>query len=305
MKNKTGSKYEGLESQEYWAERMQDKDKARKKSEDQQIKEMIKLYEKAGAEAKKELNNLLIEYGINDNNIMELLNPKEYKDYVSAVNNLQEWAENNGDIELMARVERMKARGYITKQAALIDAIDTELSKAASAANSSLEDFLYKTFTDVTSELGELFDFKIVIPKEEILQLINYPWAGMQFSDRIWANKDKLINFIKQDITTGIIKGESYKTISEKLSNRLSSSYYEAERLVRTEANYAANQGQLKGFIELGITKGKYHARLDSRTSQDCNDLDGTIINLNNCVVGENYPPLHPFCRSVVIPIIE
>ena len=74
--------------------------------------------------------------------------------------------------------------------------------------------------------------------------------------------------------------------------------YYQAERLVRTETNYAMNQGHLEGYKASEVV-GEYEilAFLDSRTSKICNEMDGKRFKLTEAQVGVNYPPFHPFAE--------
>ena len=36
-------------------------------------------------------------------------------------------------------------------------------------------------------------------------------------------------------------------------------------------------------------------------TSKTCRDLDGQVFEVNDARVGENYPPMHPWCRSTTV----
>ena len=44
---------------------------------------------------------------------------------------------------------------------------------------------------------------------------------------------------------------------------------------------------------------------LDSRTSKICNELDGKRFKVKDRQAGTNYPPMHPFCRSTTIAVID
>lgn len=92
--------------------------------------------------------------------------------------------------------------------------------------------------------------------------------------------------------------------MSKDLMNRCDVLYYQAARLVRTETNYVMNQGHLNGYKDAGIKEYKFLAFIDNRTSPQCKELDGQIINANDATVGTNLPPLHPNCRSTIIPIV-
>ncbi len=76
-------------------------------------------------------------------------------------------------------------------------------------------------------------------------------------------------------------------------------------RLVRTEVNYFSNQGTLEGLKAAGFTKYRFIATLDLRTSEMCRKLDLKVFNIDDAEIGVNLPPLHPFCRSVIVPAYE
>ena len=70
-------------------------------------------------------------------------------------------------------------------------------------------------------------------------------------------------------------------------------------------SNWAFNQGILSKMKKLGIKKYKFSAILDSRTSEICKSLHGRIYLISEAVVGLNFPPMHHYCRSVIVPITD
>ena len=171
----------------------------------------------------------------------------------------------------------------------------------------TLEDTLIGLFTEQYKEVSELLGIMApVINREAIKTIIEYPYAGKMFSDRIWDNKDALVKHIKQNLTAGIIRGDSIQKMSRQLKKDLNVLYYQAERLVRTETNYAMNQGHLKGYADSGVVeKYEFLAAIDSRTSKLCKKQNGKVYKLSEATVGVNYPPVHCNCRSTVIPVLE
>lgn len=73
---------------------------------------------------------------------------------------------------------------------------------------------------------------------------------------------------------------------------------------MRTETSYIVNKTELEDAKRLGITKRKFVATMDSRTSKVCSKHNGMIVPINECVIGKTVPPLHPFCRSFMIDYI-
>ncbi len=79
----------------------------------------------------------------------------------------------------------------------------------------------------------------------------------------------------------------------------------DARRLVRTESTYIANSAEMESYKECGITKYRFVATLDMRTSDICAALDGKEFDTTKAMPGENMPPLHPFCRSTTVAVID
>ena len=78
-----------------------------------------------------------------------------------------------------------------------------------------------------------------------------------------------------------------------------------ADRIVRTELTRIQNQATADTYRQAGIEKYQYLAIEDDRTSEACQELDGKIFRLDEAVIGENFPPIHPNCRCSIIPVVE
>ncbi len=52
---------------------------------------------------------------------------------------------------------------------------------------------------------------------------VNSAWAqdGSNFSDRIWKDKDRLINELNKELTQAVIAGGNYQDVVKKLAKRL------------------------------------------------------------------------------------
>lgn len=303
--------YEGMSSEEYWNRRTEDLDKASKKAEDKVLKEVSNLYKKAFQEAKKELYDFYDKYA-KDNNItmaqaMMDLTPAEARASQKKLQELKKLYETTGNENYLREYKKLSARVKITRFHSLLDSINTELIKASGDAQMALEDYILGLYTKEHQEFLELFGIenKEYINEDILNNIVNYPYAGKQFSDRIWANKDALINYIEQDLATGLIRGLSIQKMAKSLMDRLETAYHQSERLVRTETNYILNQAHMQGYKDAGLKRYRIDAHLDTRTSKICRELDGKVFNIKDAVVGVNMSPFHPNCRTRIVPVVE
>lgn len=310
--SKKDDKYWGpLSNKSYWLKRSEELDKVATKVEKEVMKELSALYRDAFRSIEKEVNDFMMKYAVDHKldyaTVTQMLTPIDLAEYNQKIEELYAMYRDTGSEYIKIEIDRLNARAKITRLQALQDAINVELTKVTHEYQMTLEDTLIGLFTEQYKEVSELLGIMApVINREAIKTIIEYPYAGKMFSDRIWDNKDALVKHIKQNLTVGIIRGDSIQKMSRQLKKDLNVLYYQAERLVRTETNYAMNQGHLKGYADSGVVeKYEFLAAIDSRTSKLCKNQNGKVYKLSDATVGVNYPPLHPNCRSTVIPVLE
>ena len=310
--SKKDDKYWGpLSNKSYWLKRSEELDKVAKMTEKEVMKKLSALYRDAFRSIEKEVNDFMMKYAVDHKldyaTVTQMLTPIDLAEYNEKIQELHAMYRDTKSEYIKIEIERLKARSKITRLRALQDAINVELCKVTHEYQMTLEDTLIGLFSDQYKKACELMGVMAPgIPREAIKKIIEYPYAGKMFSDRIWDNKDALVKYIQQDLTVGIIRGDSIQKMARQLKKDLNVLYYQAERLVRTETNYAMNQAHLKGYKDSGVVeKYEFLAAHDKRTSKLCRDLDGEMFELSKAVVGENYPPMHPNCRSTVVPVLE
>ena len=310
--SKKDDKYWGpLSNKSYWLKRSEELDKVAKMTEKEVMKKLSALYRDAFRSIEKEVNDFMMKYAVDHKldyaTVTQMLTPIDLAEYNQKIEELYAMYRDTGSEYIKIEIDRLNARAKITRLQALQDAINVELTKVTHEYQMTLEDTLIGLFTEQYKEVSELLGIMApVINREAIKTIIEYPYAGKMFSDRIWDNKDALVKHIKQNLTAGIIRGDSIQKMSRQLKKDLNVLYYQAERLVRTETNYAMNQGHLKGYADSGVVeKYEFLAAIDSRTSKLCKNQNGKVYKLSDAVVGVNFPPLHPHCRSTVIPVLE
>lgn len=310
--SKKDEKYWGpLSNKSYWLKRSEELDKVAKMTEKEVMKKLSALYRDTFRSIEKEVNDFMMKYAVDHKldyaTVTQMLTPIDLAEYNEKIQELHAMYRDTKSEYIKIEIERLKARSKITRLRALQDAINVELCKVTHEYQMTLEDTLIGLFSAQYEKACELMGVMAPgIPREAIKKIIEYPYAGKMFSDRIWDNKDALVKYIQQDLTVGIIRGDSIQKMARQLKKDLNVLYYQAERLVRTETNYAMNQAHLKGYKDSGVVeKYEFLAAIDSRTSKLCKNQNGKIYKLSEATVGVNYPPVHCNCRSTVIPVLE
>lgn len=185
-----GFYYRGMDSPEYWRERAIDRDRAAKKSEDQVIREINDLYSQAFREVKMEFDSWFNTYA-RDNNMTlaearRRLTPMEMRTYKAHMERMKKIYNASHSPFVKAEIDRLGARAYVTRQMALIDSIDKILIETSHNVQIKMEDHLIGMYQREYKDTMDQFRIQgTVIPEKAIREIINYPYAGNMFSDRI------------------------------------------------------------------------------------------------------------------------
>ena len=203
-------------------------------------------------------------------------------------------------------------KGRVTRLENLHASIDQEILKLYDKQQMTMYDILkdgyedgyYRSIYKVHQNIGIATDFTRVNEKA-VRQAVMAKHGKANFSERIYGHCKNLSEDIKENLTVGIIRGESVDKMAKRISKRLNVSMSDAKRLVRTETAYIHEQATLDGYKEAGITSYQYMATLDGRTSEICQELDGKTFLVEDAVPGTNLPPMHPNCRSTTVPVFD
>ncbi|HFH9946321.1 TPA: minor capsid protein [Streptococcus suis] len=186
-----------------------------------------------------------------------------------------------------------------------VDNLPTQLYKAENEASRAfydefIPDAYYHSVFDLQQQSGVAFAFNR-IDLEEIRAIQQTPWLGANYSERIWGNTQVLANELQKQLAVSLLTGRSAHETAEAINAQFGKGSYNSRRLVRTEASHFHAEMEALAYEEAEVERYKLVAVLDLRTSSVCREHDGEVYRVSERVKGKNYPPLHPWCRTVTI----
>lgn len=305
-------------SREYWEKRARENENKVYKQGSDLMKELNSSYTRARREIQKSINDLVARYmdktELSYAEAVKNLTSSEFKEwrmsleeYEAEIQRVSKFSPTLAKV-LRVELETLAMKSRLTRLDILKAQIDFELNKMGVAENEILETGIgtvYKEFYKMYTTNFGLTGINTVLPKETVKRLMQQPWSGANFSERIWGNTEALGKVLKQEIIQSFMQGISVKDLSDRIEKRFITDRKNTERLVRTELNHALNETTKLSYEEAEIEEYEYLAEIDNRTSDICKDLNGQIFNLKDAKVGVNYPPMHPHCRSTTIPVID
>ena len=303
-------------NKEYWEKRQLAREELSFNKGTEAYKEYVKILSESKKEIENKIAQLYAKYqqevtklGIDKIQANKLLRGTEYKEwrynigkYVEEIEKLKK--SNPVEFRKMSvELETLAYRSRISRLDSLKAGVDYELIQAGDKIKGKVTDTLADVYEDTYTSFVEDFNFKKgVISSSTIKMALEQEWSGANYSSRIWSNIDNLAKAIKNEVIVGLNKGINYRTMSQNIAKKFDTSYKNAERLVRTETAHIQNQATLMGYRDSGVVKYEFLAVLDSRTSHTCASLNGEVFKTENAMEGENYPPMHPRCRSTTVP---
>lgn len=140
------------------------------------------------------------------------------------------------------------------------------------------------------------------LPDKELMQkLIEEPWRGGNFSNRLWKNQQKLMKALKNILIVGIQQGKNITDMAVELNAVTGKGFYVAHRLVRTETMHCLNQSCLQRYKDAEIKKVRFWAAKDERTCKICGAMHEKEYDIDKAPA----LPVHPNCRCTYLPVIE
>lgn len=306
-------------SNNYWTKRFEEEEKQRNISNKAYAKEIEKQYKIAENKIKSDIEKWYIR--IADNNQISLADAKKLltKDELKEFKwTLAEYTQKAKSGAWKKELENASARVHIKRLEALQLQVQNSIETLRNKENEMLEDYLIKNYEDTyyhsLYEISKGLNLKTsfaTLDKNKINQVIGKPWLsdGKTFSDRIWQDKEQLINTLRTKITQSFITGstldEAVEDISKFVSDKIKNKEYVARRLLETESAAYASKAQIEAFKSIDVEKYEIVATLDLHTSEICQEMDGKVFNISDQEIGVTVPPFHTHCRTVIAPYFD
>ena len=231
--------------------------------------------------------------------------------------------------EFLSTIEELKSKEGVIQPSdlyrsdryyRLMNQVNEELSNLALKQNKAFENTMPKVYEEQSlienRVLGDKFGLYSTVDKEAAKRVVDELWCsdGKGLSDRIWKNKDYLMQSLEQSLfdfvsmgqptaqlTQDLISaqmGRPFSELSNILDKDFREAYNNARRLVRTETARVQNRATQDRYKDAGFTKYRIVAEPDC--CEVCDDLSKQVFDIDDLVI-----PAHPNCRCAMAAITE
>ena len=302
-------------SLDYWAKR-----RAREMYEElipveEAAEEMRLLYFEASkdveAEAMKLARKFQLKHNLSEAETHRLLNQLSSAEDLAHLRQLLKANPDNADVaaQLESQAYAARIRRLIELQSSVDAAATAVFEQVADMFPDVLEQIATRTYYEQIFGMQQRAGFGFMfnpLDQDRLQRVLQQRWGGDNFSKKLWeerleVNTQKLATKVKKEIMLNLLTGKTPHQMATAIQKEFGVGATETRRLIRTEATYVSGQIQLEAYKEMGVEKYIYVAILDLRTSLICRSLDKKRFLVKNAMPGDNYPPMHPWCRSTTI----
>ena len=303
----------------YWKERFELLEQSQNRSGVQCYADIERQYRQAQKQIEGQLSAWYQRFAKNNNVTIQearkMLTSKELEEFKWDVNQYIQYGQENAiNGTWVKQLENASARYHISRLEALKihtqQSLEVMFGNQLDSIDVAMRDIYtngyYHTAFEIQKGVGVGWNFATLDDKT-ISKVINKPWAadGKNFSQRIWGNRQKLVNELNTELTRNIILGQDPQKAIGAIARKMNTSKSNAGRLVMTEEAFFSSAAQKDCFTELDVEQFEVVATLDSHTSDICQDMDGKHFPMSQWEVGTTAPPFHVRCRSTTVPYFD
>ncbi len=308
-----------MNHRDYWRERA----RVLEEAENRQGRECYEEIEQQYREAQRVIEGKIASWyqrftnnnGITMQQARQMLRGQELEEFRWEVSDYIRYGKENARTGAwMAQLENASARAHISRleslklqvQQSLETMFGNQLDSVDGTIRNIYKDSYYWTAYEIQKGVGVGWDFAS-IDNRKIEKVVKKPWApdGKNFSERIWGNRQKLVNELHTELSRNIITGEDPQKAIRAIARKMKTSKTNAGRLVMTESAFFAAAAQKECYRELDVEYFEIVATLDSYTSEICREMDGKHFPMSQYEAGITAPPFHVNCRSCTCPYFD
>ncbi|HIB3631225.1 head protein [Enterococcus faecalis] len=303
-------------SERYWEKRRELEDKARLKLEKKTLGELESVFERALVKIQRQLLSQADLHDITQSEMLEDFSKRDQEKYRKYIEkNYEKLMESDEAYkqfidEYFPSYDYAKVNRLLQLRADIFSTLADEAiaSDVNGKFNNDLENITKRIYNSNSNALMQLLGGSAPgLTKNELENLMNYPWSGKTFSSRLWGNISTLEQRLSNSIINSLASGggvvEALRTmkndgvISGMFKLEQGKFNRSIENLVRTEYSHFAVEGIRESFRGANVKESESWSAEDERVCSICGGFHGQLIK-------NEHPPYHTLCRCTEIPRI-
>lgn len=295
-----------LKNREYWRDREAQQRATYIRTEEEELKEVNRIYDEMYAWAVKEIDAFYGKYataeGIDITEAKKRVSQLDIEEYEKLAKEYVK--DKNFSDQANAEMRLYNATMKINR----LELLKAQIGLHLVNGFDEIDKHYYKLATDrATQELARMSGILgNTLTETETAktakQIVNADFYNATFSERIWSAQDYLKDAIATELQKGFIAGIGSREMARRLKEyTFDKSYSDALRLARTELRRIQTDVAKDNYERNGIEEYEFLA-VNPNACPICRKMDGDIYKVRDMEAGLNAPPIHPNCHCTTAP---
>lgn len=293
----------------YWEDRAKEIIDEESKSDYEIAQEIQRIVDEMNADIEDEINRFYARYAINEG--ISLIEAKKKIDAVD-VQMFQQKAKQyveNKDFSDKANAElrAYNTKMYVSREKLLQAQLGLIVTYAYAQIEQSMYNYMesayYRALKQQAGILGETLQVSI----NDVKTIVFTPFEGHKWSTRLWSDMETVRRHVQKTTRHVLLRGRHPYEFIKDMRKDTGATTYNMKRLLLTETARVQTLASKRHMLEEHGPESEYQfvAKMDSKTTKTCRSLNDKTFKVKDMVPGVNAPPMHPFCRSAVVPHID
>lgn len=293
----------------YWEDRAKEIIDEESKSDYEIAKEIQRIVDEMNADIEDEINRFYARYAINEGiSFIEAKKKIDAVDVQQFSQKAKEYVENKDFSEKANQeLKAYNTKMYVSREKLLQAQLGLIVTYAYAQIEQSMYNYMesayYRALKQQAGILGETLQVSI----NDVKTIIFTPFEGHKWSTRLWSDMDVVRRHVQKTTRHVLLRGRHPYEFVKDLRKDTGATTYNMKRLLLTETARVQTEASKRHMLEEHGADAEYEfvAKMDSKTTKTCRSLNDKTFKVKDMVPGVNAPPMHPFCRSAVVPHID
>lgn len=293
----------------YWEDRAKEIIDEESKSDYEIAREIQRIVDEMNADIEDEINRFYARYAINEGiSFIEAKKKIDAVDVQMFQQKAKQYVENKDFSEKAnAELRAYNTKMYVSREKLLQAQLGLIVTYAYAQIEQSMYNYMesayYRALKQQAGILGETLQVSI----NDVKTIVFTPFEGHKWSTRLWSDMETVRRHVQKTTRHVLLRGRHPYEFIKDMRKDTGATTYNMKRLLLTETARVQTLASKRHMLEEHGPESEYQfvAKMDSKTTKTCRSLNDKTFKVKDMVPGVNAPPMHPFCRSAVVPHID
>ena len=292
----------------YWEDRAKEIIDEESKSDYEIAQEIQRIVDEMNEDIEDEINRFYARYAINEGiSFIEAKKKIDAVDVQMFQQKAKQYVENKDfSDKANAELRAYNTKMYVSREKLLQAQLGLIVTYAYAQIEQSMYNYMesayYRALEQQAGILGETLQVSI----NDVKTIIFTPFEGHKWSTRLWSDMDVVRRHVQKTTRHVLLRGRHPYEFVKDLRKDTGATTYNMKRLLLTETARVQTLASKRHMLEEHGAESEYQfvAKIDSKTTKTCRGLNNETFKVKDMVPGVNAPPMHPCCRSAVVPYV-